>query len=69
VLTAAITAGLAAILSLFGIKPGAYLAVVAVVVKILLVFSGLFIGARISKKRRAVQAQEDAAAAPPEPKP
>jgi hypothetical protein len=51
-ITAAITAAVGGILKLFGIEPGPYLAVVAVVVKILLVVGGVLFGARVMKWRQ-----------------
>jgi hypothetical protein len=65
VLTAAITAAIAAILSRFGIKPGAYLVGVVVVVKCFIVFIGLFIGLKLKGRRRADATD---APAPPAPK-
>jgi ABC-type transport system involved in cytochrome bd biosynthesis fused ATPase/permease subunit len=50
-LTAAITAAVAAVLSLFGIKPGAYLAVVALVIKLIIVAVGLYFGAKLARRR------------------
>ena len=53
-LTAAITAAVAAILALFGIKLSVgTLAVVALVVKLIIVFSGIFIGRAVYKRRHA----------------
>jgi hypothetical protein len=51
VITAAITGAVAAVLALFGIKPGPYLAVVAVVVKGLIILGGVLITRRVMKKR------------------
>jgi hypothetical protein len=51
VITAAVTGAVAAVLALFGIKPGPYLAVVAVVVKGLIVLGGVLIARRVMKKR------------------
>jgi hypothetical protein len=65
VFTAAITGAIAAILSLFGIKPGPYLVGVAIVVKAIIVGVGLLIGLRMSKRRK----QAPAAPAPPLPEP
>jgi len=67
VITAAITAAVAAILSLFGIKPGPYLVVVAAVVKVILIALGLFFGARLARRRRDAAAPADAAKAPSDP--
>ena len=55
-ITAGITASVAALLSLFGIKPGAYLVGVAIAVKVTLVAVGLIFGARIMRRRAAAQA-------------
>jgi hypothetical protein len=60
-LTAAITAAVAGVLSLFGIKPGAYLVGVAIGVKVTIVLLGLVFGARFFKRRAAAKA----AAIPP----
>jgi hypothetical protein len=51
VITAAITGAIAAVLALFGIKPGPYLAVVAVVVKVLVVLAGMLIARRVLRRR------------------
>lgn len=64
-ITAAITAAVAGILSLFGIKPGAYLVGVAIGVKVVLVVLSVFFGAKIFKKRAAAKA---AALPPPSPR-
>jgi hypothetical protein len=65
VLTAAITTAIAGILSLFGVKASlAQLAVVALVVKALIVFSGLFFGTRLMKRRQAAAAAQEKAAEP-----
>jgi hypothetical protein len=53
VITAAITGAVAAVLALFGIKPGPYLAVIALVVKGLIVLGGLLIARRVMKKRES----------------
>ena len=63
-LTAAITAAIAWILSLFGIKPGPYLVVVAAVVKGIIILVGLLLGAKVVRNR--VKAKE---APPPAPAP
>jgi hypothetical protein len=68
VLTPAITPATAAILSLFGIKPGPYLVVVAVVVKIILVAIGLFLAMKVSRRRAAAALPADEAKAPADPK-
>jgi hypothetical protein len=65
VFTAAITAAIAAILSLFGIKPGPYLVVVAIVVKVIIVCLGLFFGIKLSRKRKAEPPPPSEAAPPP----
>ena len=57
-LTAAITAAVAAVLALFGIKPGPYLVVVAVVVKGLIVAAGVLLGWKLTKRRRAAEAHQ-----------
>jgi hypothetical protein len=62
-LTAAITAAVAGILSLFGIKPGAYLVGVAIGVKVTIVVLGLIFGARFFQRRAAAKAA--AATTPP----
>ena len=56
-LTAGITAAIAGVLSLFGIKPGPYLVGVAIGVKLLIVGVGLLVGARLMRKRAAAKAQ------------
>jgi hypothetical protein len=56
VLTAAITAAIAWILSLFGIKPGPYLVVVAAVVKGIIILVGVLLGAKAVKRMKAKQA-------------
>jgi uncharacterized membrane protein HdeD (DUF308 family) len=56
-LTAGITAAVAGVLSLFGIKPGPYLVGVAIGVKLVIVALGLFIGSRVMRKRAAAKAQ------------
>jgi hypothetical protein len=53
-ITAGITASVAALLSLFGIKPGAYLVGVAIAVKVTLVAVGLVFGSRILRRRAPV---------------
>ena len=50
-LTAAITAAIAWILSLFGIKPGPYLVAVAAVVKGIIILVGVLLGAKVVRKR------------------
>lgn len=68
-LTAAITAAIAGLLSLFGIKPGAYLVGVAIGVKIIIVGAGVLIGARLMKKRAAAKARAEAVVAGASPTP
>jgi hypothetical protein len=63
VLTAAITGAIAWILSLFGIKPGPYLVVVAAVVKGIIILVGVLLGAKVVRKRAKVKE----AATQPEP--
>lgn len=62
-ITAAITAAVGGMLSLFGIKPGPYLLGVAIGVKILVVLTGVVFGSRFLRRRG------QAAPPPPEPKP
>jgi|GEM_PF-2893838 len=50
-ITAGITAAIAGLLSLLGIKPGAYLVGVAIGVKILVVGVGVVLGARVMRRR------------------
>ena len=50
-ITAAITAAVAAILALFGVKPGPYLIVVAAVVKGVLILGALLVGRRLLRAR------------------
>jgi len=56
-LTAGITAAVACVLSLFGVKPGPYLVGVAIGVKLTIVAVGLLVGARVMRKRAAAKAQ------------
>jgi uncharacterized membrane protein HdeD (DUF308 family) len=56
-LTAGITAAVAGVLSLFGVKPGPYLVGVAIGVKLVIVGVGLLVGARLMRKRAAAKAQ------------
>jgi uncharacterized membrane protein HdeD (DUF308 family) len=51
-LTAGITAAIAGLLSLFGIKPGAYLVGVAIGVKLVLVGLAVVFGGRLLESRR-----------------
>jgi hypothetical protein len=67
VLTAAITGAIAWILSLFGIKPGPYLVVVAGVVKVIIVLCGVLLGAKAMKKRKQAKEAREAASAQPSP--
>jgi hypothetical protein len=69
VLTAAITAAIASILSLFGIKPGPYLVVVAAVVKGIIILVGLLLGAKVVRKRAKAKAAEQPAPLPPTERP
>jgi hypothetical protein len=65
VLTAAITAAVAGILAIFGVKPTvAQLAVVAVVVKVIIVLTGVFFGSKLIKRRQAAAVAREK---PPEP--
>jgi len=57
-LTAAITAGIAGLLSLFGVKPGSYLVGVAIGVKVVLVAIGVVFGARFVRRRAKVESVE-----------
>ena len=56
-LTAGITAAVAGVLSLFGVKPGPYLVGVAIGVKLTIIAVGLLVGARVMRKRAAAKAQ------------
>ena len=56
-LTAGITAAVAGLLSLFGIRPGAYLVGVAIGVKLTIVALSVTFGARLLKKRAAAKVQ------------
>ena len=67
--TAAITAAVAAILNLFGIKPGPYLVVVAIVVKAAFIVVGVIATQRLLRKRAQVPAAPVTPPAPPEPPP
>ncbi len=58
-LTAALTAAIAAVMSFFGVKPGPYLVVVAVVLKLLIVALGLFIAWRLGHKKKSKVATLD----------
>jgi amino acid transporter len=62
-ITAAITAAVAAILGLFGIKPGPYLVGVAITVKVIIVALTAIFGARWAAKRAARKAAQQ----PPDP--
>jgi hypothetical protein len=64
VITAGVTAAVAAILSLFGIKPGPYLVVVAVVVKAIVVLLGVVFGMKLARRRRAAAAASAPSAEP-----
>jgi hypothetical protein len=63
-ITAAITAAVAAVLALFGVKPGPYLVVVAAVVKGLIVLGGILLARRVMKARE----KPTVPAVPPEPR-
>jgi hypothetical protein len=68
-LTAAITAAIAGILALFGIRPSAsQLVVVAIVVKVIIVCVGLLFGLRLAKRRRNAAPPENEAKAAADPK-
>jgi amino acid transporter len=58
-ITAAITAAIAAILGLFGIKPGPYLVGVAITVKVIIVALTAIFGARWAAKRAARKQQQE----------
>ncbi len=68
-LTAAITAAIAWILSLFGIKPGPYLVIVAGVVKGIIILVGVLLGAKVVRKRAKAKhaAEAQAPQTPPGP--
>jgi hypothetical protein len=70
-LTAAITAAIAAILSLFGIKLSVtHLVGVAIVVKVIIVMTGVLLSLKWARRRREKAAAESAGAAvPPPPSP
>jgi hypothetical protein len=65
VITAAITAAVAAILALFGIKPGPYLVVVAGVVKGLIVLGAVLLASRVARRARKAESAAPAPAEPP----
>jgi hypothetical protein len=69
VITAAITGAVAAVLALFGIPPGPYLVVVAVVVKAIIVLAGLLLARRLIHRGRSKEADRARAAGqlPPAP--
>ena len=56
-ITAGITAAVAGLLSLVGVKPGPYLVGVAIGVKLTIIAVGLLVGARVMRKRAAAKAQ------------
>jgi hypothetical protein len=58
-LTAAITAAIGGLLSLFGIKPGAYLVGVAIGVKILVVAAGVIFGSRFLRRRQLAKSSKE----------
>ena len=66
-LTAAITAAIAWVLSLFGIKPGPYLVAVAAVVKVIIILLGLTLGAKAVQRR--VKQKQAAGEKPADPGP
>jgi amino acid transporter len=66
-LTAAITAAITAIAGLFGIKPGAWIAGVAVVVKLIIVGVTLVFSARYMKKRGGLASGSGKATQEPPP--
>lgn len=68
-ITAAITAAVGAILSLFGVKPGKYLIGVAVVVKGIIVVLGLLAASRVARRLREKQAAAQSSAPPDSPSP
>jgi hypothetical protein len=69
-LTAAITAAIAGILSLFGMTPtAAQLVVVAIVVKVIIVGLGVLFGAKLALRRRNAAAAAAQAKAPSESAP
>ena len=55
-ITAGITAAVAGLLSLVGVKPGPYLVGVAIGVKLCVVGLGLLVGSRVMRKRAAAKA-------------
>lgn len=57
-ITTAITAAIAGVLSFFGVEPGPYLAGVWIGVKIVIVSIGVFIAWRISKKKKAAELKD-----------
>jgi hypothetical protein len=65
-LTSAITAAIAAILSFFGIPPGPYLVGVAIVVKVMIVAIVALLGWRTLQKKKKKEAREEKEASPPE---
>jgi hypothetical protein len=67
-ITAAITAAVAAVLALFGVKPGPYLVVVAAVVKGLLVLGGILLARKVMKARDKPAVASEPPAVPPEPR-
>lgn len=67
-LTAAITAAITAILALFGVTPSVgQVAGIAVVVKVIIVCTGLFVAARLARRRRSAAPPVDEAKAPTPP--
>jgi hypothetical protein len=62
-ITAGITAAVAGVLALFGVKPGPYLVGVAIGVKVAIVAIGLIFGARFFRRRAAAKAASDTSTA------
>jgi hypothetical protein len=68
-LTAAITAAITGILALFGVQLSVgQVAIVAVVVKVIIVAVGVTFGVKLALRRRNAAAAADQAKAPPDPK-
>ena len=55
-ITAAITAAVAAILAFFGVEPGPYLVAVAIGVKAILVALAVLFGVKLARRRRPKEA-------------
>ena len=58
-ITAGITAAVGGLLSLWGVKPGAYLVGVAIGVKILVVVCGVTFGSRFLRRRQALKSPKE----------